>query len=332
MSLRISRTACAVGMVTALALGSMPAVAQQTGTTTDTTRAAADTGRARTSVTSTRRIPVRKDAAITTTSTTSTGTVGADTTPTMDTTRTDTTGMMGADTTRRDTTGMGTVGMDTTRRDTTMSISTTATDTATVTTTTVSTTTTETTTSDVLGRGMFGNGFYIGIGGGATMPQGDFRDAYGTSWNVTVPIGWQSMTTPWGVRLDLGYNQVNGKTFAEGTSAEVELDDGTIWSALLGLTAQWPVGASGTSFYLVGGGGIHHFRDFGGFSSNGGETGGGLFGGDEENITKFGVNGGAGINFGIGAADLFVEARYVSVFTENENTNYIPVVIGLRFF
>jgi hypothetical protein len=319
-------------MAAGLMLGALPAAAQQTGTASDTTRAASDTGRARTGVTSTRRIPVRKDAGITTTTTTttSTGTVGADTTTMADTTRMDTTRM---DTTRMDTTRMDTTRVDTTRVDTSMTTTTTTVPTTDTVVSTTTTATTTTTTSDaMLRRGMFGNGFYIGIGGGATMPQGDFGDVYGTSFNVTVPIGWQSMSTPWGVRLDLGYNQVNGKTFDTGTG-EVELDDGTIWSALLGLTAQWPVGASGTSFYLVGGGGVHHFRDFGGFSDDGGgTTGGGLFGGDEENVTKFGLNGGAGINFGIGAADLFLEARYVSVFTENENTNYIPIVIGLRFF
>lgn len=45
--------------------------------------------------------------------------------------------------------------------------------------------------------GRFGNGFYIGVGGGASIPTGNLHDGgYDTGWNVTVPIGWQSRSTP----------------------------------------------------------------------------------------------------------------------------------------
>ncbi len=211
----------------------------------------------------------------------------------------------------RDTTGM--MGRDTTAVITT--------DTTTTTTTTTVEPVPTTTTTLGMGRGgVFGNGFYIGIAGGGTMPTGDFADPYNMGWNVTVPIGWQSMTTPWGARLDLSYNKINGDTFG-GT----DFEDGNIWSAMLDLTAQWPVGGTGTGFYLVGGGGVHHFRDFDFRTSSTSTT-------QFDNETKFGVNGGAGISFGFGATDLFVEARYVNVFTDGSDAQYVPIVLGLRFF
>lgn len=317
---RITRAMCAMGLAAAFVAST--AGAQQTGT--DTTTVRRDTART-TGATSTQRIPVRKDRSYGTQSTTSTGAVaGRDTTMRDTSMMRDTTMMhhptmhdtsMMRDTTMRDTTMMG--------RDTTGMMH----DTTTMTTDTVATTTTTTTeplptaTGIGIGRGgMFGNGFYIGIAGGGTMPTGDFADAYNTGWNVTVPIGWQSMTTPWGARLDLSFNKINGDTFG-GT----DFEDGNIWSAMLDLTAQWPVGGTGTGFYLVGGGGVHHFRDFDVRTSSTTTT-------EFESETKFGWNGGAGISFGFGSTDLFVEARYVNVFTDGPDAQYVPIVLGLRFF
>jgi hypothetical protein len=50
-----------------------------------------------------------------------------------------------------------------------------------------------------------------------------------------------------------------------------------------------------------------------------------------ESETKFGLNGGGGIEFGVGGFNTFVEARFHSVFTEDVKTNLVPVVFGLRF-
>jgi hypothetical protein len=293
----MTQAMCAIGM--AVAFVASTAGAQQTGTDTSTVRR--DSAR----VTSSQRIPVRKDQSTQTTS--STGTVVTRDTTMRDTTMRDTT-MMG-----RDTTGM--MG-----RDTTTAVVTDTTTTTTTTTTTVEPVPTTATTLGLGRGGMFGNGFYIGIGGGGTMPTGDFADPYNMGWNVTVPIGYQSMTTPWGARLDLSFNKINGDTFG-GT----DFEDGNIWSAMLDLTAQWPVGGTGTGFYLVGGGGLHHFRDFDIRTSSTSTT-------QLEDQTKFGVNGGAGISFGFGATDLFVEARYVNVFTDGSDAQYVPIVLGLRFF
>jgi hypothetical protein len=336
----MTRSACAIGIAAVVTLGSMPAAAQQTAADSaardsvvrdsvmrDSVARATmvrdsvvrdslmrdSTARAR-RVTSSQRIPVRKEAGVQPdTTTTSTGVVAPDTTM-RDTT-------MAIDTTPVDTTMADTTMADTTMRDTTAAVTVPP-----PTPDTAVTTPVETRTDLGFGRGVFGNGFYIGIGGGGTVPMGDLSDAYGTGFNVTVPIGWQSMTTPWGVRADLAYNRVKGEV-AEFDDGQVELDDGTIWSGTLGLTAQWPVGASSTSFYLVGGGGAYHFRDFGELNASGTEITI-----EEENVTKFGLNGGLGINFAVGAADIFVEGRYVSVFTDGDNTNYIPIVLGVRFF
>jgi hypothetical protein len=297
--------------------------------------------------------------------TTSPGMLNTDTTSTMDTTVTDTaTGVSSDTTTRQGITGINdtTVRADTTMRDTLMTdtsttmtdTSTTMTDTSTMTDTTTmptdtSTVRTDTSTGEVISQpttepdtigmypsssryGRLGRGFWIGVGGGATVPIGNLHDGgYDTGWNITVPIGWQSANTPWGLRLDLSYDRLNGSTIASAP-VSVTLSDANVWSGSLDLTLQFPFGSSGSSFYLMGGGGLHHFRDVG--SDNGAAIIGGtpLSSSGKNSLTKAGVNGGAGLNFGFGRAKLFLESRFVSVFTEGKNSNYVPIILGVRVF
>lgn len=47
--------------------------------------------------------------------------------------------------------------------------------------------------------------------------------------------------------------------------------------------------------------------------------------------TKFGLNGGVGVEVIIGRLRSFVEARYHSVFTEGQNASFIPITVGLKF-
>ena len=156
---------------------------------------------------------------------TSPGILNTDTTTTMDTTgvSSDTTTLQGitgindttvtADTTMRDTlmTDTSTTMMtDTTMvpdTSTTMTTDTLMTDTTTMPTDT-SVVRTDTSTGEVITEpttepdtiglypssartGRFGRGFWVGVGGGASVPIGNLHDGgYDTGWNVTVPIGW----------------------------------------------------------------------------------------------------------------------------------------------
>ena len=48
-------------------------------------------------------------------------------------------------------------------------------------------------------------------------------------------------------------------------------------------------------------------------------------------VTKGGVTGGAGLAFPIGGASLFVESRYTNVYTQGEDTRWVPIVLGLKW-
>lgn len=205
--------------------------------------------------------------------------------------------------------------------------------------------------SEQLPRGP-GN-FYIGIAAGASLPSGDFRDLYRDGWSATVPIGWHPENSPLGMRLDVAYSRWGGETIGG-----VKLQSAAVWDGMLDATLDMPFGTNRTSaFYLVGGGGVHYFPKYGGDNSSVSTTptpgdtttttppippGGypqinsasssSVTVGDRSSTARFGLNGGAGFSFGLpqGSA-IFIETRYVSVFTEHERTNYWPIVGGIRW-
>jgi Outer membrane protein beta-barrel domain len=51
-----------------------------------------------------------------------------------------------------------------------------------------------------------------------------------------------------------------------------------------------------------------------------------------ESATKFGINFGAGSQFSLARTiSLFIEVKYVLIFTDVANTSYIPIVVGVSF-
>lgn len=182
--------------------------------------------------------------------------------------------------------------------------------------------------------------FSIGLAAGASIPSGELRSDYRDGWSAAVPIGWRPANGPLGMRLDIAYSRWGGAT-VDG----VKLQSAAVWDGMLDATVDMPFGAhKSSSFYLVGGGGLHYFPSYGGESyAITGDTTYQPPGGypqintvvaneERSSTTRFGLNGGAGLSYGLpqGSA-LFVETRYVTVFTKNERTNYWPLVGGVRW-
>jgi hypothetical protein len=177
--------------------------------------------------------------------------------------------------------------------------------------------------------GMRKGSFYFGLGGGPNIPTGTLNDVYKAGFNVTVPIGWQPMNSPFGLRLDLGYSRLNGRS-AGTNGLTSQPDDPNIWSATANATldlVRFGESRRG-ALYLVGGGGLFRFTDFFNTdrSDNDPES---AFEGDP--VTKGGLTGGAGLAFPIGGTSLFVESRYTTAFTDGENTKWVPIVFGLKW-
>jgi hypothetical protein len=186
----------------------------------------------------------------------------------------------------------------------------------------------------------FGNGLYFGVGGGANFPQNQLNNVYDAGPSANVQIGYDPQTAPIGLRLNLGYNRLNGATLATAstgtTRTTVEAESSNLFSALLDAKVRLPFGrlfGATSGLYALGGGGVAYFQNYQQFQRVSGTPVGGNTAGTlrAEDATRFAVNGGVGLDFGIGPASLFAEGRYVRIFTQGGNSNYIPVTLGVRF-
>ncbi len=184
-----------------------------------------------------------------------------------------------------------------------------------------------------------GTGWYLGLAGGAAAPVGALNDVgYRTGYSFMVPIGWQPAGQLLGARLDLGYSQLDGRTFRTvgTTPASAYNPDPEVYTARLNATLRFPLNAAKTTaFYLVGGTGAYMFRHVGAGSalsvllgnapppaSSGVRV--------SENRTRWGVSGGAGFQVGMGTTSLFVESRFVNVFTNRSDEATVAQLLGPR--
>ena len=196
-------------------------------------------------------------------------------------------------------------------------------------------------------------GFVIGLAAGWSAPNGKYGDVFDNGWNVTLPIGWHRQSSRFGFRFDVAYDSHGGKstqatapppvvsqpiqpvpTSSEGVTSTYDLDDGSIWSGNLDGTldlAQWGKNRFG-SFYLLGGGGVHFFnKKQVNVTPLTGATAGVVTSYETDTQTKWGLNGGVGLAFEIGRTAMFLESRYFSAFTNETNSDWVPVILGVKF-
>jgi hypothetical protein len=163
---------------------------------------------------------------------------------------------------------------------------------------------------------MLQNGFYVSIGGGANFPTSDYKNYFNTGWNVTGSLGWHAPVSPLGVRFDVAYDKFRGKDNVNfttgGTTITGSAGDASAWSFLgegtLRIPGNWPVAP-----YAIGGGGVTRFSDFAGTSAS---------------ATKGQWNVGAGIGFGWLNRRFFVESRYMHVATPDTPFKFVPLIVG----
>ena len=201
-----------------------------------------------------------------------------------------------------------------------------------------------------------GTGWYIGLSGGGAVPTGDFEKlGYQSGYNVNVPIGWHGRSSFLGARLDLGYSQFGSSPFVGtgvgGAPVTLSSRNPKVLSAALNLTARAPLTASrNVNLYALGGAGLYHFRSFGPASALGGFLGNDVLDANDVSFkqtrNKLGAQVGAGIDFGLGPASLFLETRVVNVYADRDNNvqfrdffgdnrgkdlRWIPIVLGFNF-
>jgi hypothetical protein len=144
------------------------------------------------------------------------------------------------------------------------------------------------------------------------------------------------------VRATLAYDQLHADQ--EGLQGSLPAMRGSgpdpkVYAATLDAVLKFPVGQGaregrGLSLYALGGGGSYLFRGFGGGGVLADVLGADKIGTSAKNIHKWGAQAGAGIEWGLGPTALFVESRWINVFTTNSRTGndhlrWIPIGVGV---
>ncbi len=153
----------------------------------------------------------------------------------------------------------------------------------------------------------------IGVSAGLALPTGDFGDGFNSGYNVSAHVAFKPAVSPVGIRVEGMYNRfgLDGGGTIDGNAN------------ILGLTGNAIVGpavkpGSMINPYLIGGLGFYSSK----FDSNVGAS---------DRQTDLGANVGGGLNILLSGLDVFIEARYHTVFTDGSNTGFIPLVVGIRF-
>ncbi|WP_353265111.1 hypothetical protein [Gemmatimonas sp.] len=199
-----------------------------------------------------------------------------------------------------------------------------------------------------------GNGWYMGIGAGASAPTNDFKNlGYNSGLNVHVPIGWHRDNSALGVRFDLGYSRFSGQTFTGtrplGAANTIDNPNPQVFSATANVTLATPLSLlRNVRLYGVGGAGVYHFRSFGGGSALGGFLGNDVLQTNENKNkstrNKIGAQAGAGLDWTVGTSSVYVESRFVNVFANRDDgvaftdffgdrgnsLRWVPIVLGVK--
>jgi hypothetical protein len=157
----------------------------------------------------------------------------------------------------------------------------------------------------------------FGIGGGATLPLGDFADeASSLGFHGLVNAEFQPENLPVGFRIEGMFNRIsfNDDLPVDGN---FQIISGTANVVYTFMTAE----ESKFHPYLIGGVGMYNFK------ANVDDA-------DSDSETKFGFNAGAGFNVAMGGAAVFIEGRFHQIMLGDDaggNVNMVPISIGVRF-
>jgi hypothetical protein len=148
----------------------------------------------------------------------------------------------------------------------------------------------------------------LSLGGGGSVPVGQFRDATGAGWHALASIGVSTLTQPIGLRLDAGANWFPAKAVGS---------DQLLTSATLNATYRLPMTSSPLSPYLITGAGAYRLDCTADVSCG--------------DITRFGWNAGLGSRFAALGLKGFVESRLHSMNTDPGALRFVPFTLGLTF-
>jgi hypothetical protein len=152
----------------------------------------------------------------------------------------------------------------------------------------------------------FASPIRFNVNAGAALPVGDLGDGLDLGFHLGAGLELRAPLMPIGLRFDGAFDRMG----FEGDGGNL-----SIWS----LTANAVLSPMVSPLYFIGGIGFYstdlNIED----------------GPDFDSETDFGFNLGAGLSVPLTGFSSFIEARWHNINTEGDNSQFIPIVFGIRF-
>lgn len=186
---------------------------------------------------------------------------------------------------------------------------------------------------------------YFAVQGGVAFPLSKTKNVSTVGPSMYGSLGFNAPRGPLGLRLDGGYQLLRGQNIGGGYSVnpitsnrarpDLAIYSGTLNGVIRARFSKDTLPGDYGSFYIFGGGGVAHVRSYLQSNFTGDRTTADINAGVgevEQNLTRALLNAGAGLEVGgLGTAKVFVEGRFVYIFTPGQKITYVPVGLGIRF-
>lgn len=146
----------------------------------------------------------------------------------------------------------------------------------------------------------------FGLAAGLAVPTGDFGDFLSSGFNVEGSAEFRPATMPFGIRADVSYSRFG---------VDEDFGDGNVTAFGGALNALFQMAGIAATPYIVVGPTITNV-------SSDDDS-------DDDSETKIGAQGGIGVKFPLSGFTSKIEARYHTIFTEEENFNMFIINFGI---
>jgi hypothetical protein len=179
-------------------------------------------------------------------------------------------------------------------------------------------------------------GVYFGLAGGSSLPAANFNDSDHPGWRAEAMLGVDPVGSAFGLRLTGGYGRYEPHSYVATRLGNAQLMTGAVDLKLRALGFS-PFGRRVSVYGIGGGtyNRFKNILETKGTQLSIGDnvtTNGTLPTNDNQWHQGFGWNAGAGAEFGWGRTNLFVESRYSRFKGEQTNIAHLPLMVGLTFY
>jgi opacity protein-like surface antigen len=180
-------------------------------------------------------------------------------------------------------------------------------------------------------------GVYFGFAGGSSLPAANFNDSDKPGWRVEGMLGVDPIGSPLGLRLSGGYSRYAPHSYVarmldNAAIMNAALDAKLRLVSISPLNRRIQLYAIGGGTYNRFKDILENYRGTLSIGESVGVNGALPTTADHDWHNGFGYNLGGGAELGWGRTNLFIESRFARFRGENSNISHVPVVIVLSWF